>query len=178
MRDDGFEAGGLVHRLNEPADPVAAPTRAVSAATAGPSLRPPTERRSGGDRRLQETRWYDSLLGHRRRRRGRRHGESRNVYVDVYHAGDLLLIGVVFVLNVLDAVLTLRVLARGGVEHNPLMQELIEWGPGWFLAEKGLIVGVCLVTLLVHKNFPVARRAAYVLLSFYGLLMLQHLSLL
>jgi len=149
----------------------------TEAAPTLPSTWPFVDRRAGTDRRLRRTRWYDSLLGHRRRQRGRRKGESRNVYVDIYHASDLLLIGVIFLLNLLDAVLTLCFLDRGGVEQNPLIGQLIEAGPHFFLLEKVFVVGLCLVALVVHKTFRLARAGAYALLTAYGLLTLHHLRL-
>ena len=151
---------------------------AVAPAVPTPQSWPFFDRRRGGDRRERPTRWYDSLLGHRRRRRGRRHGESRNVYFDLYHARDLIGVLVIFALNVLDAVLTLHHLSLGAVEQNPLMDDLIRIGPAWFLLEKTLVVGLCLFALVVHKSFPAARRAVHVLLVAYGLLMLQHISML
>jgi hypothetical protein len=143
-----------------------------------PDTWPWVDRRSGTDRRNRPTRWYDSLLGHRRRKRGRRKGESRNIYVDIYHSGDLILVAAVFLLNLVDAGLTLHHLSEGAVEQNPLMDRLIAWGAVWFLLEKALVVGLCLVALAVHKTFPLARRGAYALLVVYSLLMIQHISLL
>jgi hypothetical protein len=142
-----------------------------------PATWPFVERRDGTDRRLRRTRWYDSLLGHRRRQRGRRRGESRNVYVDLYHASDLLGVGVIFGLNLVDAVLTLGFLERGGFEQNPLIGQLIEAGPHYFLLEKVIVVGLCLVALVVHKTYRLARVGAGALLTAYGLLTLHHLSL-
>lgn len=110
--------------------------------------------------------------------RGRRAGESRNVYVDVYLASDLILVAMVFGLNVFDAGMTLHHLGRGAIEQNPLMDQLIQWGPVWFVLEKVVVIGLCMAALLIHKTFGIARRAALVLLAAYGLLMIQHLSLL
>lgn len=136
------------------------------------------DRRSGQDRRDHPTRWYDSLVGHRRRLRGRRTGESRNIYVDLYHTADLILLALIFSLNLLDAGLTLNHISNGGIEQNPLMESLIYAGPGYFLLEKVVVVGLCLIAVAVHRTFRVARTGAWILLSLYTLLMLQHLSLL
>jgi Domain of unknown function (DUF5658) len=150
---------------------------AAGTAETRPAVWPRVERRSGWDRRLRYTRWYDRVFGHRRRQRGRRRGESRNRYFDVYYASDLLLVGTIFVLNLLDAVLTLGFLERGGVEQNPLIERLIEAGPGYFLLEKIFVVGLCLAAIVVHQAFWVARVGAYGLLVAYGLLTLHHLRL-
>lgn len=175
MKATGLEAvdrRSVTECVEAEADAEAAP------APATPDTWPWVDRRSGTDRRNRPTRWYDSLLGHRRRRRGRRKGESRNIYVDIYHAGDLILVAGVFLLNLVDAGLTLHHLAEGAVEQNPVMDRLIQWGAVWFVLEKALVVGLCLVALAVHKTFPLARRGAYVLLVLYSLLMIQHISLL
>jgi hypothetical protein len=137
---------------------------------------PSVERRCGNDRRLRPTRWYDSLLGHRRRHRGRRQRESRNIYVDLYHVADLILISLIFLLNLVDAGLTLAHVAGGGVEQNPLMHELIRWGPAYFLLEKFLVVGLCLLAVVIHNTFKLARIGAWTLLAFYALLMVRHIS--
>ncbi len=159
--------------------PALAPPNSAADVTTGTEelTWPMADRRRGGDRRQRPTKWWDSLVGHRRRRRGRRKGESRNIYVDIYHIHDMIVVAIVFVLNIFDAVLTLSHLAAGGVEENPLMENLIDRGPGLFLLEKIFIVGFSLMIVAVHKNFTVARRGAYVLLLLYGLLTLRHMTL-
>jgi hypothetical protein len=137
---------------------------------------PFVDRRSGTDRRLRPTRWHDSLFGHRQRVRGRRRGESRNVYVDLYHAADLIFISLLFLLNLVDAGLTLSHVSSGGIEQNPLMDELMHWGPIYFLLEKFVVVGLCLLAMVVHKTFKLARIGAWILLVFYSLLMVRHIS--
>ena len=124
------------------------------------------------------TRWYDSLLGHRRRKRGRRKGESRNIYVDLYHSSDLIILGLVFLLNLLDAVLTLVHLSNGGVEQNPAMAELLRHGPLLFILQKCFVVGLCLAAMIVHKTFRIARMGAWILLICYTGLAIWHLTFL
>ncbi len=160
-------------RLHEQAAP-----KEVEAAVGARDSWPWVDRRSGGDRRLRPTRWFDSILGHRRRTRGRRKGESRNIYVDLYHASDLILLGFVFLLNLVDTVLTLRHLANGGVELNPIMAWLLSQGPWLFVLQKCVVVGACLTLIVVHKTFPLARKGAWLLLGAYSLLAAWHLALL
>jgi hypothetical protein len=139
---------------------------------------PFADRRSRHDRRHRPTRWYDSLLGHRRRKRGRRKGESRNIYVDLYHSSDLIILGLVFLLNLLDAVLTLVHLSNGGVEQNPAMAELLRHGPLLFILQKCFVVALCLAAMIVHKTFRIARMGAWILLSCYTGLAIWHLTFL
>jgi len=143
-----------------------------------PQVWPFVDRRSGEDRRHRPTRWYDSLLGHRRRKRGRRRGESRTIYVDLYHSSDLIILAVVFLLNLLDAVLTLIHLSNGGIEQNPAMAELLRHGPLLFILQKCFVVALCLVAIAVHKTFPIAKIGAWLLLGCYTGLALWHLTFL
>jgi len=135
------------------------------------------ERRGDKDRRLTSTRFWDSLRGYRRRYDGRRAEDLERLYVDAYRRSDLLLIGSVFVLNILDAFFTLRWLEMGGREGNPLMARLLEAGNLPFLVQKCFVVGIWLVILVVHKNFRIARVAMWSLLGVYGLLLLYHFAL-
>jgi len=138
---------------------------------------PYVDRRDGGDRRARPTTWWDSLQGRKRRVRGRRRGESRNIYVDIYDRWDLILMLVIFVLNVFDALLTLVYLGQGGREANPIMAEVLGYGVTAFVLEKCFVVALCLVALVVHKTFRLARIATYWLLVAYGLLTVRHLVL-
>jgi len=166
-----------------PSDPAAcdpadtAPGEPGALDAPAPGTWPFVERRRGGDRRARPTRWYDSVRGHRRRRRGRRAGEQIDIYVDAFHVRDVLIVVLVFLLNLADAGMTLHHLSAGAVEENPLMDQLIRWSPAWFLAEKICIVGLCLLTLAIHKTFRLARYAAHALLAVYGLLTVHHILL-
>ena len=64
---------------------------------------PEVDRRRGADRRAQPTRFWDSLLGRRRRIAGRREGEQGDVYVDRFGRGDVMLVLAIFFLNIFDA---------------------------------------------------------------------------
>ena len=138
---------------------------------------PYVDRRKTPDRRNRPTAWWDSLLGRRRRVRGRRKGESANIYVDIYDQRDLILTAAIFVLNVVDALMTLVFLEQGGQEANPVMALVLGYGVGAFIAEKCFGVALCVIALAVHKTFKLARLASYVLLGAYGLLTLYHLAL-
>ena len=162
-------------RENQPSSPLESSARepddSASLGWPGP------ERRSGDDRRLTRTRFWDSLLGYRRRYEGRRAKELEQLYVDAYHRSDVLLLSSVFILNILDAFFTLRWLEMGGREGNPLMARLLEAGNLPFLIQKCFVVGIWLVILIVHKNFRLARVGMWSLLGVYGLLLLYHFAL-
>jgi hypothetical protein len=135
------------------------------------------ERRSTPDRRDAPTRVWDSLFGFRRRRHGRRDGESQNVYVDTYSRVDVAMLLGVFILNILDAFFTLRWLQMGGGEGNPLMDMLIQSSDLLFLLQKCVVVGFWLVILVIHKNFRIARVGLWASLVLYTLILLYHFVL-
>jgi hypothetical protein len=107
---------------------------------------------------------------------GRRESD-RMGYVDRYTPRDVALLLSVFLLNVGDALMTMRWLDRGGREANPVMDFFLDIGPGAFLFQKCLVVGFWLLILLVHKNFRFARIGLYASLVVYAALMAVHFSL-
>ena len=138
---------------------------------------PEVERRSALDRRGRPTRVWDSLLRPGKRSTGRRQSEQVGAYVDVYHRGDVALVLATFVLNILDAFLTLRWLQLGGTEGNPLMDSLLRSGDLLFLAQKCFVVGALLVVLIVHRNFGLARFGLWALFGIYAAIFVYHLFL-
>ncbi len=132
------------------------------------------DRRREADRRDRPTRGWDALRGRGQRLAGRRGEEIDRIYVDRYRRGDVLLVVGIFVLNLLDAFFTLRWLQLGGREGNPLMEEILSSNEFLFLAQKCFVVGICLVVLVVHKQFRVARFGLWALFSVYGALVLYH----
>ena len=135
------------------------------------------DRRTSSDRREVPTRGWDSLLGFARRKKGRRTGESHNIYVDSYTRQDVLLTVGVLVLNILDAFFTLRWLGMGGSEGNPLMDMLIRANDMLFLFQKCIVVGVWLVILVVHKNFRIARYGLWGAFIVYAGILFYHFVL-
>ena len=132
--------------------------------------------RRAGDRRDVPTRPWTSLFTPKRRANGRRE-EDHSSYVDRYTRRDVALLISIFVLNVGDALFTMRWLDRGGLEANPVMDFFLDIGPGAFLAQKCLVVGFWLLILLVHKNFRFARAGLYASLAVYAVLMAVHLAI-
>jgi len=138
---------------------------------------PRVDRREQRDRRLAPTRGWDSLLGFRRRHRGRRDGERDNIYVDRYTHQDVALMLGIFVLNILDAFFTLRWLEMGGGEGNPLMDMLIQTNVQIFLLQKCVVVGLWLVVLVIHKNFRIARVGLWAAFILYTGILFYHFVL-
>jgi len=138
---------------------------------------PVAERRTSADRRERGTRPWGNPFGWKRRKTGRRTGEEKNSFVDLYHTRDTVMLVSILVLNLLDAFLTLIHIERGGAESNPLMERLLDISNETFLFHKAAVVGSLLIVLVVHKNFTIARRAMWLILAVYSLLFLYHISL-
>lgn len=138
---------------------------------------PRIERRLGPDRRAKPTSFWEALRGKGRRRGGRREGEMENIYVEIYGRHEIFLVVMVLILNILDALLTLDYLEKGGWEANPVARGLLDLGDAWFLGAKTGLIGLCLLFLLVHQTFKFVRLALYVLTAFYSLLFCYHLFL-
>jgi hypothetical protein len=86
----------------------------------------------------------------------------------------MALVAGTFLLNILDAFLTLRWLSLGGSEENPLMERLLESGDFLFLLQKCFVVGVLLLVLIVHRNFALARAGLWVIFGLYAALLVYH----
>lgn len=145
---------------------------------AAPETPPAEGRPRGPDRRKRPTpalSRYTFFGG--RRRGGRREGEVENVYVDVYSPQLVALLLVFFALTVVDSVSTLVYLGKGGRELNPVAQWMINQGPLFFVIVKGVLSGLCLLFVLLHKNFKPARKALILGFAFYLALGTYHLVL-
>lgn len=129
------------------------------------------------DRRLRPTRPWIGMLGPLRRAHHGRRDSDHSSYVDRYSRRDVALILTIFIMNVGDAFFTMLWLDRGGQEANPVMDFFLDIGPGAFLIQKCIVVGIWLVALLVHKNFRFARIGLYISFVAYAILMLIHFGI-
>jgi len=122
-------------------------------------------------------------------RNGRRKGERRienkgkAVYVDSY-PGYLMLCSIaILLLSIMDAFLTLKILAHGGEELNWFMAVLIDKGIEQFIVFKMALTSLALVILVIHNNYQITRfirirHIKYMILSGYSLLIGYELYLL
>ena len=130
------------------------------------------------DRRAQPTpRFSRYALWGGRREAVRRDGEREGSYVDRYSFAMLLAILWVSLMNIGDSFFTIRHLQNGGIELNPIAQELLKTGKTGFVLWKGALIGGALLVLTWHKNFPLARVGLWIAASGYTLLCLYHLYL-
>jgi len=135
------------------------------------------EKRKQTDRRRTPTKPFSRHMIKGRRKQARRVEEDKNYYVDRYEPHYLVFVLLILVLCVLDAYLTLKILHYGGTELNPLMITFIERDPFGCLLVKYLITAICLVVILIHKNFIVFGKVRayyfiYVIFFLYLVLVL------
>jgi len=145
-----------------------------------------TERRKNvSDRRQQPTRFLSphALTGKRAYQR-REENRRTNHYVDRYGFKSLAIFTFTLMLCALDARITLVLLSRGATELNPFLVFALKLGPTWFLLIKYTITGLCLLALLVHKNFVVfnyrlpVKQILFLVLFGYSILILYEVWLL
>ncbi len=132
----------------------------------------------GPDRRKRPTPLLSrySFFGGRRRR-GRRDGEVKDTFVDLYSIRTWVALSVFMVLNLMDSHFTLIYLQRGGEEGNPVAIKLLEGGMSTFILTKALGIGLAAALFCLLKNFRNGRIGVFIALSLYQILLIYHLSL-
>ena len=136
-----------------------------------------TDKRKQPDRRKFRTRPFSKYIFKGYRKHARRKDEDQNYYVDRYDARYLALVLSILVLCVFDAYFTLKIIHCGGKELNPLMIKVLDRFPEVSLLMKYLITVICLIILLIHKNFIMFGKVKayfflYVIFSLYLILVL------
>lgn len=134
-----------------------------------------TNRREQHDRRKLPTRPFSKYIFKGHRIQARRKEEDQNYYVDRYDAKYLALVLSILLLCVCDAYLTLKIIHFGGKELNPLMIKFLDKFPEVSLFVKYVVTAICLVILLIHKNFILFGRVKaftflYIIFALYFLL--------
>lgn len=143
------------------------------------TARESVSRRSGGDRRLHPTPMISRYTLRGRRTRIRRDTDFlRGRYVDRVTGRYLAVLVLLLVFVSIDAASTLFIIDRGGSEANPLMDNTLRLGAGWFLLVKLGPLPLAFALFSVHRYFGWVRAGLVVLTVVYGALMLYHVSLL
>jgi hypothetical protein len=113
-----------------------------------------SEQRELSDRRKQPTPGLSRFSFFGRRKAFRREADrQKGGYIDRYSTGLFLLLLLIVSLNILDALLTIMILDRGGWEVNPFVRSAIELFGERFWAWKFTIVSVVLILLCIHSKF-------------------------
>lgn len=144
-----------------PADPVQDDQRQLADRRQDPT--PAISRYSLRGRRARIRREFDLLRGR---------------YVDRSSGAHLALILTLLILVTVDTASTLFILEHGGQELNPLMDEALRRGVGWFLLFKLGPLPAAFLLLSIHRYFRWVRATLGVLVAVYGGLAVYHLYLL
>lgn len=131
-----------------------------------------SEQRQRTDRRKGTTLWGSLRYG--RRQGARRAGEGQDTYVDQPARHVTALVSVILVCSILDALLTLLYIQRGGGEANPIMALAIDSGMTTFVAIKMLLTAFGAVMLAIHQNFRLGLQGLYGMAVIYIALLLYH----
>ena len=112
------------------------------------------EKRIQKDRRTQSTPGLSRyiLFGQRKGYR-RRVDQEKGGYVDRYSSGLFFILVLIVGLNVLDSLLTMTILERGGWELNPIVQSVMDLCGEKFWVWKFGMVSLCVVLLCLHSRF-------------------------
>ena len=140
----------------------------------------PAERRGLKDRRSKPTPCLSRYTFKGSRKAAMREEEARNYYVDRFEPRYLLMVGLIFLLCLIDYALTTRIQAWGGSEINVLAAGLTRNSPVVLLLLKLGVTTAGLLVLLFHKNFRFLGSiragdviafvlAVYLTLTFYEL---------
>ncbi len=87
------------------------------------------------------------------------------------------LLGLIFILNGLDAIATIAWLQLGiAREANPFMDQLIALNPAFFVLLKLSLVGLGVALLSHNRHHRMARVASYGLFMAFSLLICYHIA--
>ena len=132
------------------------------------------EKRRQPDRRRRRTPALSRFALSGRRRGGRRAGERKDIYVDVYRPWEGALVLLVVAMCAMDLLLTLDVIQRGGEEWNPVMRLALDLGLWPFVIIKLAVTAVGALILLLRVRFRGMRVVLFGLTLLYALLMGWH----
>lgn len=116
------------------------------------------ERRTGKDRREYPRPWLKGLFFRGMRESSRRAEDRRRIVTfDRYNPPLLLAIILVLGLSLLDALLTLILIAQGATELNPVMRYCLSHGPQIFLLVKYGLTAIPVMIIVIAKE-PIGAR--------------------
>ena len=151
----------------------------MSAPTSEPTAPDAPRTFRGPDRRTRPTPRLSRYSFFGGRRQGaRRTDEEEGSFVDVYGARLFLTVAWVSLMNVGDSFFTLYHLQAGGIELNPVAQQLLNLGRVEFVLWKTVMISLALIVLILHKNFGLARWGLAASTATYTALFGWHLYLL
>lgn len=109
-----------------------------------------------------------TLWGGRRKMVRRTHEKRAHLFVDLYSARLLFIVGTIIFLSCTDAYLTLALIERGKVvEANPVMDALLSRGVLPFIVVKFAVTAAALLVLCLFKNARITRISLPLALKVY-----------
>jgi hypothetical protein len=136
------------------------------------------QRRRQTDRRLHPTTFWSALRCGGQRKEFRRSGEAYRAYVDRPSGNVVLLLSFVLGASLLDALLTLLFIQKGGGEANPFMSYMLHLGQTPFIGVKVAFTGLGAWLLVAHEYFPLAYRGLLWMAGTYAGVLLVHAGVL
>ncbi|UCF91137.1 MAG: hypothetical protein JSW39_23135 [Desulfobacterales bacterium] len=110
------------------------------------------DKRSGRDRRQNKIPRLKYLLAGQRKKFRREEDRYKTFVFDRYSTRIFAAIMSIICLSLLDALLTLYLIAAGAFELNPVMAYFLTHGPMAFLGAKYFLTSFAVVILLIFKN--------------------------
>ncbi len=136
------------------------------------------KRRKENDRRRRPTAFISkfSFIGKRKQNR-RKEDKHQDYYIDLYSHKVVGIILLIFIMCIVDSLLTLVLLGRGATEINPIMNYYLMLGENYFLIFKLIFTGIGLLVLLAHQNFKRVFKFIVSICVFYALLISYQITL-
>jgi len=127
------------------------------------------------DRRVFTMSTAFKSITHSRRKQHRRADESPDAQRDWYHPRLFVLVVGVMLMSILDAFFTLKLLAGGAIEANPVMAYFLGLGVPAFIMSKMIMTGTCIVFLTALSSYMFLNRfmiGKLITISFIGYMVL------
>jgi len=125
------------------------------------------------DRRMTKLTFVERFLQRGARTEHRRISDRNNFnYLDRHEPHLLLFSVIIIACSLIDSLLTVEILATGGVELNYFADQLIGLGLYGFIFSKFLITAMGIIVLVLHKHYFIIfgiqiRHTIYALMIFY-----------
>jgi len=135
------------------------------------------------DRRMAKLNLVERFFQRGARTQHRRVKDRDNFsYLDRHEPHLLLLSVIVIVCSLIDSLLTLEILATGGVELNYFADQLIGLGLYGFIFTKYLITAFGIIVLVLHKHYFMivgiqVRHAIYSFVFIYSVLIIYETTI-
>jgi len=146
----------------------------MSASATASAVRAGVDTRAQVDRRRRPTPMVSRYLFRGRRRGPRRAAEQEHQYVDRPRHGIIAACLLVLALSTADAYITLRILAQGGSEANPIMAAALRMGHAQFVAVKTALTFFGAAVLCLHQQWALSRAGLRIALAGYAGLLIYH----